>query len=53
MMLVTARRRAALNTIFMFMGSTLGAMEILEAFDDALEAKHRVAYWPDGLEVMG
>ncbi len=36
-MIVTPHRRAALRTIFLFLGGTLGAVEIVEGFDDRLE----------------
>ncbi len=38
-MLVTPHRQRALWTVFLFMGATLGAMEIVEAFDDALDER--------------
>ncbi|MEJ1402559.1 MAG: hypothetical protein RPU61_03450 [Candidatus Sedimenticola sp. (ex Thyasira tokunagai)] len=38
-MLVSHHRRRALHTVFAFLGSTLGALEIVENFDDLLERK--------------
>ncbi|MEJ1411954.1 MAG: hypothetical protein RPU60_17430 [Candidatus Sedimenticola sp. (ex Thyasira tokunagai)] len=38
-MLVSHHRRHALQTLFLFLGGTLGALEIVEDFDDELESK--------------
>lgn len=37
MLIVNKKHRAALRTIFFFLGATLGAMDIVERFDDRLE----------------
>lgn len=38
-MLVSLHRRHALRTVFLFLGGTLGALEIVESFDDRLETR--------------
>lgn len=35
-MLVREKHRKALRTIFLFLGGTLGAMDIVEKFDDRM-----------------
>ncbi|MBA1445864.1 MAG: hypothetical protein M3H12_18745 [Chromatiales bacterium] len=35
-MLIATHRRAALTTLFLFLGGNLGALEIIERFDDHL-----------------
>ncbi len=39
-MIVSPHRYRAMYTVFWFLGGSLGAMEIVEAFDDRLEG------WP-------
>lgn len=38
-MLVSPHRRRSLRTVFLFLGATLGALETVEVFDDALNAR--------------
>lgn len=39
MLLVSPRRRRALETIWWFMGGTIGSLEAVEALDDSLERR--------------